>query len=350
MYSAIQIFKNAPQKNRLMIKYTLNLLPEDSANKERSRNEIVWCAHKFKEQYLETHKQKDQCIDLLLRDLTQGRFWGVLSFLDGTNNPLRPDPIKKREEKREWARKNFDEYEIKTLLDICINYALLVPVNRWPGNDNGHTILYCEIAEKKDSMFASIVDEKFRKRLNNGRLWEMLPELSISLNYGAAYPVVEDVLKNNFADITPDFITKGFEIYAREKRRQVELARLSDTAIDNYLNFIKMLDSQQDEIRDNQDNLCELVTAYIRGCISSKGELSDDPGALRFEENRETPSFKQRLQEPLIVKYLERYEPVRNEIKKDLKYLLQTHKRYACEILECIPQSKKIRTELLLEK
>lgn len=320
----------------------LNLLPEDSAHRSQSCGEIVKRAYEFKEEYLVKHPDKlSDSLGVLFRDLTDTRFWGVLGTLDGYYNHSNPDSAEKMQSARVWARDSFSEHELEKLLNICVNQALLIPlVTGWPGSSRGHNILYQALVEKPDSLFTGVVDVEFRKRLNNGRFWEMLPDLSPGLNNGVAYHIVSDVLDENFGDISTAFAPKGLELYGRNLCVRPHLCWLSDKTIDNYVSFVKLLDAEKEKVGISENVVAELLITYIVEVITLQGFNDEDPGLPRFEEFKDgSKSYKERLKDSFVAKYVGSNDVVRNALAKDLsdKFGWANHDDFALSVIEVIP-------------
>jgi len=215
-------------------------IPENS----KVVRETVRCeAGRFPWDYLQTNPQRviDQKLGQLFKDLQNGRFWGVIRMIDGSYNEFVPEHPQEREKARKWAKEKFTPYELKKILKICIGTALTNPYGSTsPGAHKGHSILYQELVEKSDSMFKEDVDEDFRKRLINGRLWEEIPYMMSALNGGISYKRVENILINHFDELDVGFIPQGYKIFQRNggENNNFDLTNLSDEGINMYGQFL----------------------------------------------------------------------------------------------------------------
>ncbi|MBI4141153.1 hypothetical protein HY485_04930 [Candidatus Woesearchaeota archaeon] len=320
--------------------YRLNFLPEDVAKKPQSCGEIVKRAYEFKEEYLKKHSdKKSDRLNLLFQDLANTRFWGVLSLVDGCYNHSNPDSPEKMQLARVWAKEFFTESELEDLLNICVNEALLAPLRTgWPGSTRGHKILYRELVEKPDSLFKGFVDEEFRKRLNNGRLWELLPDLSPGLNNGVAYVVVSDVLDNHLDDISVSFVPKGFELYCVNYCSKPYLCWLSDKTIDNYVRFVELIDCEKSKVGISEGVVAELLVPYVLETVTLQGFDDDYPGLPRFD-GEHSKDYKARLQEPFVAQYLAKNDVVRDALAKDLsdKCSWGDREDFVFKVIEVLP-------------
>ena len=200
--------------------FNIQLLPDDKDSLESSTNKIIGEAGQFVAGMLGRSLWRtdadslalDRGEALLIKDILQGRFWGTLSYVDGrkyergddlatllAHRETKETVAAKNEATRKWAKERFTDFELETILNITVNQALLRPyTTSWPGTRKGHSALYDELVVKEGSMFREAVTDEFRKRLNNGRFWEDLPDVKLSLNYGHGADVVHDVLENHF--------------------------------------------------------------------------------------------------------------------------------------------------------
>jgi hypothetical protein len=198
------------------------------------------------------------------QDLQRGRFWAVLARIDGSFNYLNPDSEEKRAEARNWARQHFNDYELQQILNMCIETALRIPFKTsLPGTYKGHSVLFRELVDKPDSMFGDVVTEKFRKLLNNGRLWEEIPDMvSRSLNRGVSFRIVDDVLTNHFADLEAGFAPRGYEMFCRNDGEQDGfcLVGLSSEAKKRYAEFFNQVSKQRDQLGLSKDQIAHLIS------------------------------------------------------------------------------------------
>ena len=275
-------------------------------------------------------------------------------LIDGSNNYSQPDASETIAKARQWARESFSGDELEKLLNICVNQALLRPLEtNWPGSYRAHSILFRELVDKRDSMFAGVVDEKFRKRLNNGRFWEELSDLSPGINNGSSYVVVGDVLENYFSELDVAFAQKGFELIKGNKVHpeslRFSLHYLRDAAIDRYAVFVEKLHEQRTKLKLSDENMTALIIPYLEECISV-GNCWDDiveEGRPRFEENGNcVKNFKQRLQEPWLAHYLATNDVVRTSLAEMLfdfsGHSWSEYQAHAKDVLSCVPEPQEL--------
>jgi hypothetical protein len=315
-----------------MTRYNLQLLPSNPDQIGNSREIIKRELWEFGKRYNSEHpgRKYDPNMVSLFEDLRDGRFWGTLALIDGyaqrtehpsygpTNRSFE-NSTKKRQEARIWARKNFSVAELEKILNIAVNTAFLTPfgASGWPGTTRAHSVLYQELVEKEHSMFFGVVDKPLKRRLNNGRFWEELPDMHPGTNGGLSYEIVGDVLEANFHDLDIDFAQKGFELMFRrnsmlrsiayDSRQLFELHGLNNRAIDLYLNFVRRLDKSRQKIGITKKDISYLVAPYVVELLETRGQNESIP---RF--NGSSEDFKARLEDPMVRSYLNRPGHVRN--------------------------------------
>ncbi len=315
-----------------MEKFRLYLLDESDSY---SRSAIVDKAYKFKEEFNKKHSdKKSERLDVFLDNLSDCRFWGTLSMIDGSNNYINPDTPQKTAESRAWAKETFSEYDLENILNICVNQALLIPIKTgWPGTYIGHSILYRELVDKKDSIFASVVDESFRKKLNNGRFWEELNGMSGGINHGVSYVVINDVLEDNFDDLSVDFAKKGLEIFNREKNeRSFDLHFLTDKSVDLYAKFLGKLYDAREKIDLKEKDFNNLFLPYLFESIRVYGMFDENEGMPRFE------NFKERLRSPFVVQQVAANNKIRDSLAKTLSdnLIFGRNEEHVADVISCV--------------
>lgn len=229
--------------------YTLQLLPDDKEQISASRYQIVTDAARFVADSILSydtavrHKTTSPGPRLLSlgQDLLHARFWGVLNGIDGYASPHK---LEESIITRAWAQERFTPHQLEQLLNIAVNQALLKPYKTaWPGTNKGHSILYRELVEKEESRFAQVVTVNFRRRLNNGRFWENIPDLQ-RYRGESSFSLMNDVLENHFTDLDPQFVPQGLELMnaaASDIVLSPEIRFLSKTALNRYKTFISSL-------------------------------------------------------------------------------------------------------------
>ncbi len=307
--------------------FQIKLLQDDKNSIANSRKEIIEQTRQFTVRLLDhvirpgrDSSGTDQRPALLARDLLTGRFWGVLSCVDGTSYEVpegfystetREGRARKNETIRVWARNNFSHFELEEILNLAVNQALLRPYNiPLPGTLRGHSILYSELVEKEGSMFKEAVTADFRKRLNNGRFWEELPNAKVYLDSGRGIWVIKDVLKNHFADLDVDFaVPQGLDLmrFAADGRKLGELGDVGlkyagETAVDKYAQFLQAIDENKKLSAESAE---ELLKPYLLTVLGWDDDL-DDPyynGEIDFD-NIQRGKFQDKLKAPVLQKYL----------------------------------------------
>lgn len=237
---------------------------ESSPITDRDREHVSSTARSFPWRYLAANSSRkiDQELGHFFEDLQSGRYWGVLTQIDGTNNWHEPQTLKQRETARNWAKERFTERELNQIRDICVETALVVPFEtNWPGTNIGHTLLYRELVEKEDSMFADIVTEDFRKRLNNGRFWEQVPAMSLGVNHNLGSSVVNDVLTHHFDDLELGFTSQGYTIFERNggETRKFEVSSLTKAGRLKYRSFMGRISAQKEQFGLTTEQLSHLI-------------------------------------------------------------------------------------------
>ncbi len=301
-----------------MSEFRLELLADDKTSIVASKKTVMQQADEFKQDYISRHPEYKEILSLksygetynlpnemksmatFFNDLDVARFWGTIEFVDGrlpnqnsSASLFEPtsvkDTLKKNIENREKAKTLFSHDDLEKILNIAVNQALLVPKETsMPGTYIGHSILFDELVEKKDSIFNGVVDENFRKRLNNGRFWKLLPDMSTGLNHGYGYAVVDDVLVNYPGDFDAAFFPKkGFEIFYRNRgeRMHFDLSHLRDKAVDKYFKFVNDIHlnmSDDESFKHTQHLLKPLILELIQFYDSDYNKEE-----LRFKGNKD---------------------------------------------------------------
>ena len=267
--------------------------------------------------FISASEKKDKEISLLFNDLLNGCFWGVLASIDGCNNEIMPDSVPVRNDARLWARNHFSEESLETILRLCVDWALRVECERsWPGTYNGHQILFRELVSKEDSMFKCAVGEGFKKRLNNGRFWEMFPDMMPGLNGGRAYGIIDEVLTEYVTDLDVSFAQYGIKLLKRKLPGNFSwdydcfnLDYLSNTAVENYEFFIEKLYLSKLRLNLAVKDLSYLVGPFILRCISK--DVDDKPLCQHIP---------QKFSKPVVQFYLRESMDVKKALAKELKY------------------------------
>lgn len=293
----------------------------------------------FVVKYLETHPGLQLTPNHIefFKALNVGRFWEVLTRIDGSVDEL---PIE-RVQRRTWAKDNFTHRETQEILDIAVAQAISVPYSTpFPGTLRGHSILYENIVEKNDSIFKSSVTPVFRKTLNNGRFWEELASLT---GYGVprSSAVVNDVLINHAEDLDLDFmVPQGIEIFKRNhnSRGFNSLRDLSDVAIDRYVKFITKLNFYREQKGLTKDTMVDFVIPYAKVLFDTEGDFHDP----RYQINGEG-GIAARVGEPLLQEYL----TTSDAVKRIVAEKIDLHVRYgnrelALDILELMPEPRDV--------
>ncbi|MFH1503629.1 MAG: hypothetical protein ABIE36_03150 [Candidatus Diapherotrites archaeon] len=233
--------------------------------------------------------------DFFRHALEARKHWRILEFFDGNKEH---DNEEKRKQIQWNTFKCFHQEEVQDYYNAAVNMA--ISGDPYPGHD----VLFERVANDKNSMFYDSITPEFQKRLNNGRFWELLNELSPSLNYGLAYSKMEDILINHFNDLDIQSIPKNIN----EKFRGISYlgggdwesrgVGLSQRAIRQYANFLENIDKNLSDLKISKESFSKLVTPYIETLF---GEDKD--------ENPLMDDFEERLKSPLVEKYKNYLEP-----------------------------------------
>jgi hypothetical protein len=241
--------------------YTLTLLPDEPLFIGSSRQQVIEDAGTLADKI----QQRDRC-DQLAQDIRTARFWGALTWVDGcSREEYDAEVLAANAEARSWAKSVLSEQELEDVLNIAVNQALLKPIETpWPGTKSGHLILFDHLMNKPDSLFAGVVDEDFRKRLNNGGFWEAMSHVrSCNLSY---VRVLKEVLNDYFDDLDPGF--PALPILEANYGRDVSnipLQYIGSDALKNYARFLFQL---------NDDALVEdMLVPYLTAAFSWDVEL-----------------------------------------------------------------------------
>jgi hypothetical protein len=333
----------------------------------------------FQKGYFERHPEKknDQDVKRLFDDMNHAGYWHVLGQIDGkdanphSNEKYTSDRLKAGEEAREWASNNFTKEERQEILGIIADTALKGIYSNYgqPGFRRGHTILYSHLVTKPNSSFAELVTPGLMKRLNNGRFWENLPEL---YTHQAPYSdEVADVLTNHADDLDPKFFKQGYEIFRRNGGEHdilvPDLSDLSREEIAKYWEFVKTLDqvvyAEKDKIADQEAARQAEQHPFQVGKKAFYTKPSNIDGDIAFlvrpylhyihtnavKENRrfEGETLDSMFTDPVLQKYLEKSDMLREELANDMQNYLRGTASHATLILLNIPKPREMVARLL---
>ncbi len=381
-------------------KFKLELLPDGLDEIASSKNEIIGRARTFRQDYLANypeiladdelaeffseerinintsdflrdHLQKVhyQRLASLFRDLEDGRFWGTLRLLDGSvpkedylligrmgDEKAQTDGVLAKR----WAKQAFSGDELQELLTVCINQAILIPSNlSAPGIYRGHSILFEEFVEKKNSLFRGIVDLPFLRRLVNGSFWETLPNMNGPMDGGLHYNIVDNILTDykDFLDI--EFVDQGVRILNRRRDRKprFDLRGLSLEAVDYYVDFVKEIHGKKEALEISDSDLRSLVRPYVMKVIryEEDPECYDDVKLGPVFSGIKSKGFAERLKEKWLIPYLEysakEYSgSIREELAKDVaSYAIGEYSaEHAIQVIHCMPSPEDFLGAVLL--
>jgi len=334
-------------------RFKLQLLPEDPANIEFSREKIRQEIKDYETAYYSSHPESvgDRKVGLLFQDLYQGGYWRILNAVDGYSRissciPFfeRKSPLEYRQERqraRIWGRRTFGDEGLGKLLNLAVNEAFLAPYGTegWPGLTRPHSILYEDLVEKDDSIFSGVIGPELKRRLNNGRFWEELPDMWPWLNAGSSFRIAGDVLEATPA-LDVNFAPRGFEIFHSRrvmgkkdpKTPAFKLGLLSNKTIDFYLSFVKRIQVSKEELGISENDIAYLVAPYVVELMNVTEQ--DIP---RFNSPG-SPDFRERLRDPMISHYLNTSEHVRSVLMHKLEMDLSYGSRESpvTDILSCV--------------
>ncbi len=329
-------------------------------------------AESFRDRYLASHPERvnEASLTEFFQDMTSGRFWAVMSRIDGDSDfeyrgsdPLSwrdPDELEReRREKKNWAIENFTLNQLQNIFDIYLDQALNAPKGTptsSPGSYRGHSIVYEQIVDKPDSMFSDQITPQLKMKLNNGRFWEELPQTTFSINKGHSIAVVGDVLENNYEDLDVSFTPEGFNILDRSKYNiedNTDLTHLSDTAVDNYLDFVRRIDENKESIKVTNEQISYLVASYV-DVVLSKHHIDNE--SLRFSETinnegevaKPEKGYRERLEDPLVQEYIET-EAVESILINRLNSIIGMPAHYAGEIFSVLPNASEVWEKILIK-
>ncbi len=342
-----------------MSSFTIEV-PKTPQEAERTRVRVQKDSQEFPWNWMNadrfTPRIIDQKLSTLFQNLQRGHHWTAFAMIDGPAQPIellweprqnKPSIEEQRQQARTWATETFEHRELQNLLDICVGTALTAGTERManPGTNLGHLVLYQHLVEKGDSMFAEAVTEPFRKRLNNGRFWETLPDMNNGVNLGYSYKVAEEFLMSSDPDL--EFVPEGFRAFSRndQDKNCFDLYHLSTKAIDSYADFIAQIDQHQSEFGLEFKDVARIVRPYVEVIMARKSDYDNSGGPLYPLNSKR--NYRRRLQEPLVSKYLSGSELVR-EAAADKLHLLTDYgdPNFAGDILSNIPNAGDIQMRI----
>lgn len=340
-------------------------------------------AFAFEHKYLQEHPQAkdDKKLQGFFTDLTDGRFWTVMARIDGETDrvykqvigiPSRiitdEDTARWRKEERDWADKNFTPTEIDEIINIYLDQALHAPVGRIgpaaPGSLRGHSLAFEQLVENTHSRFADRVTPDLKRQLANGRLWEELPDAVVGINSMYSLSALQGLFTDYFDLLDPNFAPEGFTILDRNEkgfaRSQPDLEYLTDEAIDNYLEFVRKIHEQKDDLGLSKDHISRLMKPYISTLLSP--DTWDHDYSYRFgphydpELDDEVIPQKQiieRFEDPLVQEFL--LEPsirkmLMGEIEGVLEYKTDLDSDVIPQVVARIPNHHEFLADMAFSK
>jgi len=351
--------------------YKLQLLPTDAKSLPQSRLKLMEMSQSFVSDMLRykgmgsLSEPLEEAEINLMKNILDTRFWGILHNVDGTMyNPQDHTTTEKAhqertEKNREWGKKRFMPHQLEQLLNIAANQALLKPLKTsWPGTYRGHSILYRELLSKEDSIFKEAVTPEFKRRLNNGRFWEELPDVRPPLNHGMGIRVVYDVLMNYFDDLDPEFAKEGLALTEAERASQqfldISLSSLGEDGMGRYVSFLEKID-ERDVIKPTKVEM--LLQPYLRAVLQWDRDMEGPyyNGLVDYDDEKRG-RFQDKLQLPLVQKYLGSSQLLRESVAKQLsenvRFAHPQQREYAQfmqEVLSILPKNKKLMKAILKE-
>lgn len=271
----------------------------------------------------------EKVIDLklgsLFDDLQSGRFWGPLSQINGYFNPFdeHNEISEQRLEKHKWAKKTFSQRQLQNIVQLCVDSALTrrKEESNWPGTKRPHSLLYNNLIANPDSMFGNMVTPEFVRRLNNGRFWEEIPNMSPG-SRTFSEQIVQDVLLNHYEELDAFFAPYGLDLFESNRNGRHDgfgIDRLKKPAIRRYGEFVEMLDSKKDELKITEEQLAPVVRPFVTSVFGEKYDKYDE-GQAKYDRQE----VKSRLNKPFVQKYLDDSplvnRAVRDSIARDLVY------------------------------
>ena len=230
----------------------------------------------------------------LLVDVEDARFWGIFKYLD---------------ENSFLISYQISNPEAQTLLTIAVNQALLRPKeSSWPGQKRGHSILHKDLVQKPLPFFREVATPEFKKKLNNGRFWEELPNTYQHVDAGYGSELVEDVLENHSGDLDTAFAPEGFDILHANggSADTITFQDISNEAIDNFAKFFSELVQQQKGLGIKDSDLELLAGAYAEAITESRRYFKHQSGSAK--------SPAERFSYPAFAPYFAHSELVRRKV------------------------------------
>lgn len=347
--------------------------PSTTQGLEYATKKIEERTASFQSAYCASHSERqfDERVAGLFEDMNHAGYWHILGRIDGRDaNPHTGEvydqkKLEEGREVREWAQANFTQEELREILGIVVDTALMGVYSNsgQPGFKHGHTIMYSHLVTKPESMFAGLPTPSLIKRLNNGRFWENLADLH---EFSDAYSdEVVDVLSNHGDDLDPDFFEQGYEIFKRGGgEHDMLVPNLSSLTSDEavlYWQFVQTLDQsvyQEGEKKerervsrsfgnenhayikpsDTDSRIAFLVKPYLRYIHSPTPEEG-----RKFDEE----VMAERFSDSVLQKYLESSDMLREDLAGDLQDYLGEAPDYAASILRNTPRPREMISRLL---
>lgn len=338
----------------------------------------IQAAFEFKDAYFakRPEKQGDKRLDGFFTDLTEGRFWSTLTRIDGGTDSMykqvgynyvsNEEIAEKVQEARHWAIDNFTPQELVGIFDIYLDQAMNAPVGKvgqakTPGSFKGNSTAYEQLVENKRSMFAEQVTPETSKILLNFRFWEELPDARVGINSGYSLRALEDMFTNHADELDPEYAKEGFAVLERNRGEYlkpigIDLHFLSDSALDNYLEFVRKIDARKDELGVTQNQVALLIKEYVDTLVATS---PSDSESSRFEDHVDydheteendyvvTPAKKtlERFKDPLVQDYLshpDTRKSLAESFRYDAEYGTEYDKLLAAQIITIMPNKDQL--------
>lgn len=237
-----------------MSRFSLELLPENEDSMRQLKGRAVALAHN-----LRGLNGEDRVY--FLKEISEPCSWAILQYIEGTGLER-----EKREEVLSFTENHISEKLIQEAFTVAVNGAMLHRRTGSPGYRHGHNILWRDIATNRNSIFYDAITPEFQNRLNNGRFWEELGNLS-SVNMGSSYAGFEDLLVFHHSDLDTSFVPRGLRIH-EENGGSIHLQlnqykRISERGLTQYRNFIHQIDQKLGDLGIDRTRFEPLVKAYL---------------------------------------------------------------------------------------
>jgi len=290
--------------------YYIDFLPDSPGEIEASKEQLVQATSDLVAEISGYHGER---FGYLAENLERGVFWHALANVNGYPDPIirslfdRTDRSSIRAKNRAWAGANLRHPTLQRILYVSANQANLQPFPAGaPGLVRGHDILYEQLVENPDSIYASAATPDIVNRLQNGRFWEALPGACLSMGSGHDLAIIGEVLEQFYDVLDPSFepALRLFRAAQRDIPFQARFRSLGEPAIDLLADFLSRV-SLPTDVQEM------LGKAYLEAVLAWDDDWDLPLFYGQFCDREETGLYHEKLENDFVRHVLGKFDSLR---------------------------------------